>query len=334
MSSSGCATWDDVRTLMSGSEPNPSTPKDELLTALSDVEGMHREKAAPPPGPDDEREDADDPAAVPETRPQCSSSGRAKAAAPAGDDLSTGEAEVDAALDQLEAFAVEIGASSAGGSSTASAAPAEAAKASNATVPSDSLGDEQLRAASAEVETITSNPEDQPTEHAAVAVGHCNEPRGDRSSVKPVAADLPGDEQPKQEVPATAATARRKRLRFRIGRRSADEAEAEAGPADPAGAAEGEDSGATPVTPLDRRIYRAVDRVLDRINAPFAALNDRQRALVGWAAVTTLVVSILAMVLVPRILPHRDAITFLQEKRAQLDTPPPAQASDFPEAAD
>jgi hypothetical protein len=93
-------------------------------------------------------------------------------------------------------------------------------------------------------------------------------------------------------------------------------------------------SAAPPVTPLSKRLYRAIDRALDALNRPFAGLSNTQRALVGWVALTTLIVSILAIILMPIVLPHHDAITFLEEKRAQLDMPATAAADDFREAGD
>jgi hypothetical protein len=54
-------------------------------------------------------------------------------------------------------------------------------------------------------------------------------------------------------------------------------------------------------------------------------LNETTRTLAGWVAATTLIVSILAILLMPVLFPHRDAITFLQEKVARLDSPPLAE---------
>jgi len=36
----------------------------------------------------------------------------------------------------------------------------------------------------------------------------------------------------------------------------------------------------------------------------------------------------LAIVCLPKVLPHRDAITFLQEKRAEVSAPPAAEEED------
>ena len=84
---------------------------------------------------------------------------------------------------------------------------------------------------------------------------------------------------------------------------------------------------------LSKRIYRALDQALDRVNRPFERLGTGVRALVGWVALATLIVSILAIVLMPLVLPHRDAIVFLQEKRAQLDAPPPRPSEEVSDEA-
>ncbi len=319
---------------MGSSESDPTVPKDELLAALADVENRHGEQAAHVASPDDRHEDAEDStAALAAPQPRHSASQTENTTAPDGADVSGDEAEINAALDQLEAFAADIEALSAGADTSGPTAVAVAAETGSTPTSCESLGDEQLRAASAEVETISSSPKDGASRHVATAGGDSNEPGSQESSHKPGPAELTSDGRHGEETPAATAEAKQKRPRFTIGKRSTDEAAAESRPSDEAGETGASQSVAPPVTPLARRVYRAVERGLDRINRPFATLDDGKRALVGWAAMTTLIVSILAMVLIPKILPHRDAVTFLQEKRAQLDAPFAPEPDDSPHAS-
>jgi hypothetical protein len=127
---------------------------------------------------------------------------------------------------------------------------------------------------------------------------------------------------------AAQAPHAKKMPRFKIGKQSAQEGVAEYRPPEGRGGARTAGVAARPVTPPAKRLYRALDQALDRVNRPFERLGTEVRALVGWVALVTLVVSILAIVLMPLVLPHRDAIVFLQEKRAQLDVPPrPSEAA-------
>lgn len=67
--------------------------------------------------------------------------------------------------------------------------------------------------------------------------------------------------------------------------------------------------------------YDFANRILDAINRPFVGLAPRTRQIIGLAAATTIAVCMLAQFLIPILLPHRDAIQFLQERRAALDQP-------------
>lgn len=150
------------------------------------------------------------------------------------------------------------------------------------------------------------------------------------------ALDISVEQSTPQESPETTAGAEaidsgaavqapqaKKKPRFKIGKPSSQEGVAEYRPPEGRGSAQAVGIAARPVTPPAKRVYRALDRALDRVNRPFERVGTGVRALVGWVALVTLMVSILAIVLMPLVLPHRDAIVFLQEKRAQLDAPPP-----------
>lgn len=80
-----------------------------------------------------------------------------------------------------------------------------------------------------------------------------------------------------------------------------------------------------------KRFTRGIENGLDWINAPLGWLPPLARKLTGVIAATTLVTACLAGWLLPIVAPHRDAIDFLREKRAQLDTPD--KAPDSPQSA-
>jgi len=85
-----------------------------------------------------------------------------------------------------------------------------------------------------------------------------------------------------------------------------------------------------PRTPTAKRLSRGVERALDALNRPLAWMPPQWRALTGWLSLATLLVSTLALVLLPVVFPHRDALTFLHEKRVALQArsaqPPAAPA--------
>lgn len=77
-------------------------------------------------------------------------------------------------------------------------------------------------------------------------------------------------------------------------------------------------------------LLRGLDLVLDLVNRPFAFLSPGARQMLGIVSVTTLIISVSAGVALPRILPRRDALSFLQEKRAELLLGPAAATSKTP----
>jgi len=343
------ALGNEVRRSMSDPESNSNVPEGELLAALAEIEKMSGEEAAAIPSRDEHGPKADDAAGSPPTpESQRPAPNAGNTLAPGSDDVSYDEAEISAALDRLETLTAEVQAPSANtGASEATATAEDAtstasqaagagatAEAGGTSSSSELLGDEQLQAALAEVETISSNPQATSGRHTVALDDGRGEARADEPAGKPVAAEPPGDDEPEAEVPTTPAQPKLKKLRFKIGTKSADEDAADYQPPDERGEADATAGAVQPIAPLAKRIYRAIDRGLDTINRPFAGLDDPKRALVGWAALTTLIVSILAIALMPKILPHRDAITFLLEKRAQLGAPPAAETPDSPEVDD
>lgn len=87
--------------------------------------------------------------------------------------------------------------------------------------------------------------------------------------------------------------------------------------------ASGDVSPATPErrgTSLGRVLYIALDTLLDWINWPFLRLGEGTRALIGTLGAVTLVLSLLAMTVLPLLQPDRDPLGFLRRR-------PPADAS-------
>jgi hypothetical protein len=188
------------------------------------------------------------------------------------------------------------------------------------TVSDSPLGEEELAAMVPEAEAVPS------TADAAPA----SDDTAPNTSVEQAAPQESPETTAGAEAIDSDATAQvpqgKKKPRFKIGKPSSQEGVAEYRPPEGRGSAQAVGVAARPVTPPAKRVYRALDQALDRVNRPFERVGTGVRALVGWVALATLIVSILAIVLMPLVLPHRDAIVFLQEKRAQLDAPPPRPA--------
>jgi hypothetical protein len=102
-----------------------------------------------------------------------------------------------------------------------------------------------------------------------------------------------------------------------------DEPADQAAPAPPQPAAtpedgpSGEDADGDAGKPPPMLIIRVLDIALELINRPFTWVPPSARQVLGIAGVVTILVSMLAMVLFPLVLPHDDPITFLRQKRAE-----------------
>lgn len=284
-----CAISDQVMMPMSSLDSNTLVPEDELQATLAEIEKMSAEEAATIPSLDDGNPDAD-------------------------------EAAADEPPDQGQASA-----------STESDDSAGAPQADEAPESSTSLGDNELKAALAEVETISPNSAPPSPRRSSPLDGDSAE-SDEGGPSKPVVEEArteaePDEATPPEDASANPAPSDQKQFRFRIGENADGEA-----PAEDQSAPERDEvvtgHAARPVAPLAKRVYRTLDRALDALNRPLARLGPGARALVGWVALVTLVVSMLAALLLPRVFPHRDAITFLQEKHAQLDAPPPDKTQD------
>jgi hypothetical protein len=107
------------------------------------------------------------------------------------------------------------------------------------------------------------------------------------------------------------------RLRTSLGRKSPDTLPEET-PQQPATTEEEQSDSTADVLPAEG-ICRLVDQALDKLNGPFVRFSSQVRSAIGSAAIVTVVISIAALLVFPRVMPHRDAPSVLREKRAQLD---------------
>jgi hypothetical protein len=76
--------------------------------------------------------------------------------------------------------------------------------------------------------------------------------------------------------------------------------------------------------------FRAVDLALDLVNRPFARLETGARRTIAIVGVMTIVMSLVAGYLGPRLIQHNDAISLLQRKRAALLSAPAPAAAQSP----
>lgn len=152
--------------------------------------------------------------------------------------------------------------------------------------------DDELAAALAEVEQLSTKTKKDP----------------EQSETTPAAA--PATTGSKTGAP-TAGSQRKneKTLQFKIGKQEPSEKK------------ESATANTPPRCSWVKPAYDFANRILDAINRPFVGLAPRTRQIIGLAAATTIAVCMLAQCLIPIVLPHRDAIQFLQERRAALDQP-------------
>lgn len=139
-------------------------------------------------------------------------------------------------------------------------------------------------------------------------------PKPGTGEVPPTAGDTPGAATMTRS-PATGSPA--------VTGRPAQSPDASAAPA-------GEEAVSTPsgVYLASRKVYRSLETGLDLISRPVARLGGRWLQLVGAFGVTTLIVSLGAMFVLPVLMPHQDAVTFLAARREAVANPPRAAADE------
>jgi hypothetical protein len=192
------------------------------------------------------------------------------------------------------------------------------------------LVDDQLSALFSEVEQDAGDAKPAPPE-ANLGVDDASGATAESESPD-AEAPAPNEQPPDDNTEPVKPKAQDKKLRFKIGKKTTKpKAAASPPPAAPRKRKELPPA-IQPTTSWGKRLFRVADEALDKVNRPFERMQERTKALVGCAALTTLIVSVLAMVAMPLILPHRDATMFLQEKRAALDAPPPSQETEEDDA--
>jgi hypothetical protein len=140
---------------------------------------------------------------------------------------------------------------------------------------------------------------------------------------------------PSLDPPADEQGSGRK-LRFRIGEKRTGEAtdapqvESAGSPAPSATA--GQPAPVAPRLSLAKRVYRLADALIERANRPFAFLPPQVRNALGAAALTTIGMSLAALLVLPVLMPNRDALTFLEQLRTGSHTRYAARAGAAPAA--
>jgi hypothetical protein len=90
-------------------------------------------------------------------------------------------------------------------------------------------------------------------------------------------------------------------------------------------------SSAAESPPAAGLLWRVLDWLLAAINRPFEGLSPAARQAVGLIALVTIVLSLLAGLVLPQVLPRQDAMSYLQRVRAdaaaQVATAEPAGAA-------
>ena len=79
-------------------------------------------------------------------------------------------------------------------------------------------------------------------------------------------------------------------------------------------------------------IYRAIDLTLETISRPIEKLNSTWRLAIGFSGGIASIFAMVLIVIGPSLRPKRDAITFVHEKRYELEHPRPKPAEKEPAA--
>lgn len=83
-----------------------------------------------------------------------------------------------------------------------------------------------------------------------------------------------------------------------------------------------------PTISFARRVLRWIDAAVEFLNLPGRRLAPEIRDAIGVAALLTLAMSLGAWLVLPRVLPYRDAVRFLEAKVAEA--PPTSRAAESP----
>jgi hypothetical protein len=335
-----------------GDESPDKVTEDELQAAIAEIENMSPAEAAAISEAGDGSQDA------PDSTEQPSPSG------PEPSDASVAEApaeRADAPAERADAPAEAAAISEAGGGSQDAPDSTEQASPSGPEPSDTSVADAPAEHADAPAEQADASAEqadapaeqaDAPAEQADAPAEQADAPQPpvqpDRAPSEPAdSRDEPSDADQAGGVTEGVSTWVSRfraglsraglsralaRLRAGLGRKSAD-ASPEDAPEQSAETEEGQSASIDEALP-PKGICRLVDRALDTLNKPFDRFGSQVRNAIGFAAIATVVISVTALLVLPRMFPHRDAVSFLREKRAQLDARRTAPAPPESPAAD
>jgi hypothetical protein len=334
---------------MGSSDLNTLIPEEELQATLAEIEKMSPDEAAAIPSLDDDRPDVDatasdqpvagDPSAslgAPDTSSDEADTASVNADQSAGPERDVGTPEADSAPSP---DVDDVPDPPAATSTTKDAAPhsSDAAATDSVGGAEDSLellDGRQLEAALAEVERMSAKSKAAQSPHQlerdlatqADEDGPADTTKSTEPSNGTDSGEIAGDaDDPTEQESAASGAAPSKPRRFKIGERAEPGDVAEYRPPPQREETDAPVDPTRPVAPFAKRVYRALDRVIDALNRPFGALGETGRSVIGSVALVTLLISIMAALLIPLILPHRDGITFLEEKTAQLRSQPAAK---------
>ncbi|MGD8452335.1 MAG: hypothetical protein PVJ57_10995 [Phycisphaerae bacterium] len=77
-------------------------------------------------------------------------------------------------------------------------------------------------------------------------------------------------------------------------------------------------------------VFRLLDTALKAINRPFGWLSPGVRGIVGLVAMVTIITSLVAGLLLPRLAAEQDVVSLLRAKRAELLVAPPQPPAEAP----
>lgn len=134
----------------------------------------------------------------------------------------------------------------------------------------------------------------------------------------------PNPVEPGSDKPAEAAP---KGLKFKIGKKgdgkpgekTAKSRAAARPPAAESATPIEQITGALPYVSVFKRSVRGIDAMLEFAAAPMTILPPSVRKMVGILSIVTIAVSVGSATLLPLVLPYRDAVTFLSQRRSAME---------------
>lgn len=186
-----------------------------------------------------------------------------------------------------------------------SATPVDAPKQAESLIP-----DEALAAVLAEIDTLIAPP---PAPAAEAAAAPSSEESGDAPAPAKKHRFVVGKKAPPPPAASDATSAN-----------NAAEKKTESKATDTAPDA----SGVVPKPSLGKRVFRLAEFNLELLHRPFNWVSNSARSMIGMVSLATIAVCGMWMGLRSVLLPNRDAISFVQEKRHALEHPPAKEAAE------